>query len=1393
MGGAATFSGTNYQARVLAFAEAHLLAQSPMGWIPDINDTPLAVSGETLGPGDDVRLEFGGGIVPVEAQVKHGFNAAGDLDGMLASLTSHSSAGSTISVVAPPSNTSSTTGLSSGMRSPVPPMRVVLVVDRASTRALYTDFAEDLHRLRSGRTDGARETLRRLMRADPSVTTRLERLFVVATDVDQANEPETKFALELLKSVLEDSAQAPLAWDVLVADANNVCAQRLRRDRPALVSILSARGVLVRPPKPEDRWMRQLDFTRDLLRKRHAAVALGRLKQIASELRQSGRAVSSQVQYRLAQQEGSALRLLSRPQEALAALERALDYDAMGVHALSVAAGAAADLGDLVTASHYAARAVESHPDNVTAWTCRVQVARISSEPIEEVPAEVRSATEFRTVMAHVAMTESNWGEALKVTSELLQEGVRTEDVLFCRLSALANAHSTAVPSLMASDEYQIGRLQQLRDVDRLATELLDLISDEMHQFTVPTYVARSYARRLLDREQEAGSDLAEARRIDSEDPEALWHTATSLIDAKRAPEALSLLRHPVVDGDVRLLSLRARLLVDLVQADEARETLTRIERMEVRANVAVDVFTRVTETAILLGDIQHARTALARVPVQSPEIPLVLQTRARLAVAEGLIDTGLGFYREVAKADPSNRLLVLAEAGDALRRAGRSDDAVVVFDDAIGSTDLAALPDEMIARGYASALMGAHRLIRAQEVVDALLTNDEPPSWALALAIEIALLREDPEEAIRHLHALSSREGVYPRVRIDLSRWLVEVGRDDDAMPHILLLGEQQNFTPELRMAVAQLHASVARNEEALAIAFDAFRAGGDQPNLHRAFVSLVLSSTLEPTAYDVIESGTHVRMRRSNGDVRRVTIFADGPIDPRRDEMSEKDAERAGVLGKRVGDVVTRNAGTWQQESWKIEAIMPAIQFAAIDAAENFADRFPNEPFFIAGIKMKDDEPDAIAAIVAALRASDVQRRAHIEGVFRAYRSSILPLGFLAGATGGSVVEVMRFLSHEAATRYEGWTGTGSDSHHDSVSPLVHVTAQHDPEAERSGRVISVIESSTRGPVAPVLLVEWFDRDGQRESLAAAEEASELVITRTAIESLEKLGLHDVVALNYKLVAPRSLRELLRRELREAERNVQQGYTSFSSTPSGLAFFEIAANDSSLLSRRDRANERLSWLAKHVTVESRPLETIPRAGSRESSAREFIGPDSIDSVHLAQHRSSTMYADDLGLRRFFTRGQPGRSTSTIALLSALAARGVITSEQRDNYSVSLLDWRYAMIPASTTMLALVVERAAGLSTVTIRAAFELLAQGESSLAEASNIVGHVLFQLATSSVRVFGIAGVIDLALEVTASRWGSQAAVMSLRREARQRLRLLPLALHEVEARCSRFARA
>lgn len=88
MGGEATYSGTTYQAKLIAHVYAHMLAQSRLHWLDSVDDTPLGVSGETGGPGDDVRVEFANSGA-FEVQAKHGLSGGRRLEAFVSGLVSH--------------------------------------------------------------------------------------------------------------------------------------------------------------------------------------------------------------------------------------------------------------------------------------------------------------------------------------------------------------------------------------------------------------------------------------------------------------------------------------------------------------------------------------------------------------------------------------------------------------------------------------------------------------------------------------------------------------------------------------------------------------------------------------------------------------------------------------------------------------------------------------------------------------------------------------------------------------------------------------------------------------------------------------------------------------------------------------------------------------------------------------------------------------------------------------------------------------------------------------------------------------------------------------------------------------------------------------------------------
>ncbi len=85
-GGTGLAGGTELHAKAMVIAAAHLLRGTRIGWLNKvIDDTPVAITAETGGPGDDIGLELAGGE-KVEVQSKKNLQKGDDLWGALEGL-----------------------------------------------------------------------------------------------------------------------------------------------------------------------------------------------------------------------------------------------------------------------------------------------------------------------------------------------------------------------------------------------------------------------------------------------------------------------------------------------------------------------------------------------------------------------------------------------------------------------------------------------------------------------------------------------------------------------------------------------------------------------------------------------------------------------------------------------------------------------------------------------------------------------------------------------------------------------------------------------------------------------------------------------------------------------------------------------------------------------------------------------------------------------------------------------------------------------------------------------------------------------------------------------------------------------------------------------------------
>jgi tetratricopeptide (TPR) repeat protein len=1272
-----------------------------LGWLSPADDTPLAVSGETDGPGDDALIEFGERHPALEVQAKHGLTAGAKLGEVIDRIRINSVPGDQT--------------------------RIVLAVDRGSSRKIYNDFASDLERLRAGRRDGLKAEATHLLNKLEGDASILQRLFVVPIDIDRARDPEAKTALQLLSSVLDDREQAVAALGVLVTDAGDVCARRHRRTRKELVDLLDGAKIKVRPPAKDDRWHRQLDFCRQILDRNdrhHAAVALTILTRLAIELEREQ--VEARVRYRLAQQRAIALLQLDRYEDALQSARLALDVDATGSQALVIAAKAAVLVGKVEIAKDYVNRAVHAHPQDPMVWGAKAQIDATVGDPLPTPVAAITTSSHYRTVLAQIASGEGDWTRVLTLTAALLADGERVPEVLFLRANALL--------SMSASND-AIENYRRYDDAERLADELVKVCADDSHPLSHKGLILRASARRLLGRAEDADADLALARELATDDPDTIRHAAWAKIKGGDDDAALELLRHPIVEEEPVLLTMRAELLARRDDDAAARRDLSMALSNLEGEHYPDRIRFAIADVAFLLHDVDFVERVIAGFTPNAVSDTHYLVLQARLAFARGKVEDGVSLYRQAAEQSIELRADCLVELGLRLHKVGKLAEAVQVFDEA-GPTKL---PSGAL-RVYATALMQINDLVRAQALVDSLADKGPLPDWALSLASNIAFRQEDADAAIKHLTALIQREQTANHPRIVLTRALLECGRSEDARPHLDALIAEPTLSPIERMEVAHLLHSAGRYDEALPLAFRAFRDAPQDPRLHRALVGITLKSEGLSKATLEVGPDTHVRLKGQDGQTRAHTIYATPPIDPLRGEMSLDDARAADLIGKKAGDIIVHHKGSWQEERWVVESVVPAMLHAAQDAMSHFAERFPQEPFFMQKFSIGDtNSVKAFAPFIASLHA----RKARVEQIFKLYQEQMLPLGAVAELLGGSIAGVMEE---------------------------------------------TIAAPQKLGP----LMVEWPNRERQEESRAAAFDAREVVLTRSALKTASELGLLERLASSYTLVAPRSLVDEIREEVLEAEQLVAKGKKVAVSADTGFQFHELEPDHPLLVEQLNTARMLLDWLRASARIDPRPLPTIGPFGSPEEQVREHIGSSSADAVALVQHLDTTMYADDLGLRRFFSKDTRGRTFSSVGLLRALAERGSLSREERDRHLLTLVTRHYTAVPPSRELLYEALRLMPELGHANVERVFALLGGPGVIPGDAARLVAQVIKLIVTAPIQIVSLERVVEFALEGMSTQWSALLCSRLVARAAADELILLPQQLQIVRQACADYAR-
>lgn len=218
MSGSGGGGGYDYQADAFALVASYALAEQPLSWFSDLSDIPFAISVETGGAGDDLKVELRQGHPIIEVQVKHG-----------ASKDKHFS--------------SAILRLAQGLANDST-LYAVLLVDGTTSRTIRGELRSDIIRLGQDRRDNLypiTNDVINLLETNGIVASAdlFRRLRIIVKDLQEGADGRAA-AMTLLSRVVKTPQDTLTVWDVLGKEGNRLIASRGRRDVHSLIALLGS-------------------------------------------------------------------------------------------------------------------------------------------------------------------------------------------------------------------------------------------------------------------------------------------------------------------------------------------------------------------------------------------------------------------------------------------------------------------------------------------------------------------------------------------------------------------------------------------------------------------------------------------------------------------------------------------------------------------------------------------------------------------------------------------------------------------------------------------------------------------------------------------------------------------------------------------------------------------------------------------------------------------------------------------------------------------------------------------------------------------------------------------------------------------------------------------------
>jgi tetratricopeptide (TPR) repeat protein len=1344
------------QASVAALLAVHILARQRLDWLElTVPDIPTAILGETLGPGDDIRVEIEGAPEVLEVQSKKGLKKDKILQ--------------------------DTFRLIAEKLPQLPHMRVIIAVDSVSTsRSVRDDLKRDLVRMGDGRTDNFTEIaeyVREVVSAAGAPLSVLERVGIRTVDVAHNGEGNAILAIQSLRMILEDSSSAEAAWALLVRECGLLCRDQRRLSFDKLAALLSRNGFPLQkarlvsgstrpslpdqpsmvPPKTDliadaglstkstdpkvTRVQGLLEVSKELLEKGSNAAALELLKEVERSNKRTK--LPPELRASLYSRMGAAFMRLGNWKEARRALGRALQHDTKHLGALNNLALVEVYESNDAAALVLVNKAIALKPTSASSWAIRTAVASRLNVP-NHPPATLLDDPDYLIGVSNNAMAEGNWSVAAAYAQRALRL-LRTVDTLMLYgISRFNASYDGRLEEVAPTGE----RREVLEEVIAVATEVIGALGKETQSAKlVDAYVLRGSARRSLRDHAGAATDLTRALELDGRHSEAAYQLAIVRMKQDDWPgvlEAAGMVAGGETGGRGRLLVMKARALLLLKREAEVSAVLT--EALEASRGTSHEAEVRVNgaDVAIAAGLVSVARAFLAGITEAKDQWILHLWN-ARIAQREGLPSVAEDeFARAISAAAPGDRRVATAEFAMHLARRQESVRAILLFQE-VSVEDEGADPDWV--RLYMRALYDAEELARLDAFIRTLQSRGPLPGFALELDWRIGFRQGDLKRQVVALERLRQLDQSNADVLIHLADCYQRLGRDSDAQALVdLAEGQRDVLTAGQLVQLGAITARLGQNETAVRFVFEALRRDPADAGIHLAFLNSMLQLENDVN-FDrsVVGEDTVVTLRGTKefaDDEYTYLILDRSDVDTRRNEYRPFDPVVADLIGLSVGAEVIRRKGQLSEQTLIVTEIHHVFVYTVRDVMSNFSRRFPEST---ALQQFKIGDTPKLRDVLPLVR-STAARSEQIEKAIGFHVRDLMPLGAIAAAVGSNEASLLEELTHSRSRRLN---------------------------VERGGP--TQLDASLRAARPD----------------ADAQDGGVVVLTRSGLFTAQEMQLLGLLRQSRsKLVVPRTLVEAIAEEIGELTRGRDTGLKYLTAASGGAGIRLVDRPAAEVREEIARRQELLEWLEENTHSMPRPVASLK---SQREELRKVLGDAAFDAISLAADVGGVIYADDVGLRELATNDSGVGGFSTFALVTIAAERGLIGADKRDDVVLGLIQRNHYFVPLTAEFLERVLSRNGYEINAEVLEVLDRLADEHLILPFGISVVADLLRRLSTSPAGPSALRPVTLATLEALTRGRDVIDVAGQFETAVAQRMVLLPQRLADIQMAVQAFVQS